>query len=281
MKFSLIMCTIGRTEEVTTAVNSIVKQSYQNYELIIVDQNVDNNLGTILKDYIYHNNIIYIRSNIKGLSRNRNLGLKMATGSIIAFPDDDCEYPINTLETIDNLFKKRANLDFITINIKDTKTDRYFIKEHDNRKFNKYNFKPYAISIGIFIKYKKLDDVTFDESLGAGTYFGAAEESDLISKLIDLNYAGKYYGSYYVLHPIDVQHLPYLKIINRYKSYNLGFGALMKKEIILRKKYMFLFLFILQLLGRFIGCVILIKKRKLLWISFIYQIKGYLEYKIK
>ena len=281
MKFSLIMCTVGRTNTLYSAISSIINQTYKSFELIIVDQNSNDVLKPILEKFSGYYNIKHIRSNIKGLSANRNIGIKYAQGEIIAFPDDDCLYLPNTLDSIKQIFDKNSGLDVVTINIKGINSEMFFINDHSNFRLNRYNFKPYAISIGIFVRYKSINDVWFDEELGAGKYFGAAEESDMVSELLENKYCGMYFGNNYVLHPIGVQDLTEDKKINRYQSYNLGFGAFMKKEIVKRRKHRLLFSFSKELMARFIGGIIPNKKRHLLWTSFTHQLKGFLEYKIQ
>lgn len=279
MKFSLIMCTIGRVDVLINSIGSIIAQTYKDFELIIVDQNKDDSVSLVLNKFANDERIVHIRSEISGLSANRNLGLKHAKGDIIAFPDDDCEYLKNTLNDVLQLFEKN-DVDIVTINIKDVVQERYFIKFHKTKKLDRYNYKPYGISIGIFICARKKEDIIFDELLGAGRYFGASEESDMLSNLIDKGYNAIYEGGTFVLHPISANTSSYASLVKRYKSYNLGFGAFYKKEIILRKKYRLCFIFTLGLLGRMIGSIMPIKKRELLKISFKYRVKGFKEYLI-
>ncbi len=60
--------------------------------------------------------INYIYTPIKGLSRARNTGLKVADGDIIAFPDDDCIYETNVLESILETFNSNNDVQFISTN---------------------------------------------------------------------------------------------------------------------------------------------------------------------
>ena len=280
MKFSLVLCTLGRTDVLERAIESISAQTYCNFELIVVDQNPDDRLKDIIKKYENSMTIMHIRSSLKGLSANRNLGLLSASGDVVAFPDDDCEYLPDTLQRINSSFEKYG-VDVLAINVKDLNEDIFFNRIREIVKLDEYNFLPYGISIGIFVRWKNKSDVSFDEELGAGRYFGASEESDMLSSLISKGYFSLYDGMQYVLHPMGDIKLPYDKIRLRYINYNRGFGAFYKKEIFLRNKYRLLAKFILELFLRFIGGVVPNSKRHFLWLSCKSRFEGFIQYKYK
>lgn len=279
-KFSLILCTLGRDTVVRDFLQSLEKQNYKNFECIVVDQNDDDRLVPILRDYNDKMTIVHIRSKQKGLSVNRNIGITKASGQIIAFPDDDCLYDKTTLFDINDLINKTGQ-DIITINIQGIGTNSFFIQNQGELKLTRYNYRPYGISIGIFIKYRNKQDVHLDERLGVGQYFGADEESDLLSSLIEKGYQAEYHGEKYVYHPVGTSHIPAEKLMNRYRSYGLGYGALLKKEIIMRKKYRMIGMFLKDMVGRFIGGCLPIKKRKFYMVSAVARMKGFIEYKIE
>ena len=104
MKFSLITATLGRVAEIENLLISLSKQTYKDFELILVDQNSHRFIEEIVRRYESIISIIYIRSNRRGLSYNRNIGLDVATGEIVGFPDDDCTYSKNVLEDVKNSF---------------------------------------------------------------------------------------------------------------------------------------------------------------------------------
>lgn len=272
------MCTLGRTDDVEVALKSLSSQTYKNFECIIVDQNEQDVLSDIIHPFTFQFDLKHIRSNVKGLSVNRNIGISYATGDIIAFPDDDCMYMPDTLSTIANLFDTTGK-DIITINIKGIGVEKFFIDNLDTKKLNRYNYRPFGISIGIFIKYKDKSHVELDEKLGVGAYFGADEESDLLSSLLELGYKADYYGNVYVLHPIGTEHISEDKLIRRYNTYGLGYGALLKKEIVYRKKYRLLFMFLKDTFGRLIAGLLPVKKRKYYLISAMSRLEGFIRYK--
>ncbi|UVQ02382.1 glycosyltransferase family 2 protein [Bacteroides fragilis] len=99
--FSLIVCTVGRSQDILEQLLiSLTIQEYSDFEIILVDQNLDDRLISLVEKYSNSLNIVHYRSIIKGLSANRNIGIKIAKGNIICFPDDDCFYDRTTLQNV-------------------------------------------------------------------------------------------------------------------------------------------------------------------------------------
>ena len=108
MKVSLILPTLNRTDDLAVFLDSLLEQTYKDFELIVVDQNEGNEVFEIVKDYEEDFKIKYVKSDEKGLSLNRNRGLILMKGEIVGFPDDDCEYSPDTLEKVVESCKVRG-----------------------------------------------------------------------------------------------------------------------------------------------------------------------------
>jgi len=113
LKFSLILATVGRTEDVANFLAHIASQSYRSFELIVVDQNQDDRLVAVLEKYAPQFPIQHCKSAI-GLSRARNVGLERATGNVIVFPDDDCWYSDDLLGRVARILVANPELDGVT-----------------------------------------------------------------------------------------------------------------------------------------------------------------------
>ena len=72
MLVSLIMPTLNRYEDIDLLMKSLQKQTYKNFELIVVDQNDNDKVKEIVDKYKEEIVIKYIKSNKLGLSYNRN-----------------------------------------------------------------------------------------------------------------------------------------------------------------------------------------------------------------
>lgn len=273
--FSLIIPTINRTDELQRLFESLVNQTFIFFEVIIIDQNKDNRLLSLVENYENRINLIHIKSEVKGLSVNRNIGIKKSRGSIICFPDDDCVYPTELLHYVNDFFILNPNIQIFACNVKDDILNKVFPMSKNDSKMNRYNYFDKCISIGIFIRYLSLDDLVFDEKLGVGSKYGSAEESDFISNLLDLNYIGYYKCDTFVYHEFP----SLIPDIKRYYNYSMGYGALMKKEITLRKKHIFIIKFIFDLMARCLFSLLPLKKRKYYLSSLKGRIKGFISYK--
>jgi glycosyltransferase involved in cell wall biosynthesis len=111
MHFSLIVATVNRVNELDRLLSSLERQTCQDLDVIVVDQNPDNRLRPLLQKYS-RLSIEHLRS-AKGLSRARNVALHVAKGDIISFPDDDCWYPDDLLATVAHWFERNPEFDVL------------------------------------------------------------------------------------------------------------------------------------------------------------------------
>lgn len=105
LRFSVIMCAYNLEEVVSTSIESVLRQKFQNYELIIVNDGSKDNTLKVLKKYQAKSNgkirIIDNEKNI-GLSASRNVAISQAKGEYIVHLDgDDTLYDKTTLSKID------------------------------------------------------------------------------------------------------------------------------------------------------------------------------------
>lgn len=113
---SVIIPTFGIPEYLNKAVESVINQSLQNIEIIVVDDNNPNTKARRetekLITSISDNRLQYLKHphNLNGAVA-RNTGLAQATGKYIAFLDSDDEYKTERLEKCFNLLEMSS--DFI------------------------------------------------------------------------------------------------------------------------------------------------------------------------
>ena len=95
---SIIMPTYNRAYIIERAIVSVIHQTYEDWELIIVDDASKDNTREIVKKYI-SNKILYFENfENKGSNESRNIGVRNAKGEYIAFLDSDNYWPENRLE---------------------------------------------------------------------------------------------------------------------------------------------------------------------------------------
>lgn len=226
------MATLGRTKEVENFLEHLLVQYYRNFELIIIDQNEENILEEIVNRYKTRINIKHIRTNKKGLSKARNIGLDFVTGEIVGFPDDDCMYPPDLLQGVFELFTKNPNKSGISVKVVNSINNKG-IKNFDSKeqKLDKISILKKTCSISIFVKTKIAIEIKgFDEMLGvgAGTSLGSGEDTDFAIRVWKYDRQFFYHPHLYVLHPYpDISNHPNLQKVY---SYAVGEGYLLKKH---------------------------------------------------
>ena len=115
-KISVIIPTYNRGNSIIKSINSILMQTYQNIEIIVVDDcSIDDTESLILE--LNDNRIKYIKlKENKGANFARNIGINLATGKYITFQDSDDIYRMNKLERqYKNLLKKNSDFDFCEV----------------------------------------------------------------------------------------------------------------------------------------------------------------------
>ena len=101
---SVIMLTYNREELVSRAIESILKQTFTNFEFIIVNNGSTDNSGAIADEYAKRDNRIKVIHRERGnIGSGRNAGLNVAKGEYIAFVDDDDWCEPDFLEFLYNL----------------------------------------------------------------------------------------------------------------------------------------------------------------------------------
>ena len=192
---SLVICTYGRTKQLAEFIQSIRCQSVAPKEIIIVDQNPPGFLDDLLEDCAGKLNIIHKRVTFTGASKARNFGAHIATGELIAFPDDDCTYREDTIKNVIRGFERDDELG-VLIAGKDEILNAAPIKTQRDNKITQIHtvldlFKAKAETSNIFVRKKVLNklEYVFDVKIGPGefTEWASNEETDLLVRLLQKN----------------------------------------------------------------------------------------------
>lgn len=276
-KFSLVMATYGRLEEVDYFLESILKSDYDlnKVEIIVVDQNDKISLENIIKKYNSQLDIKHIKSLVKGLSKNRNIGIKESKGEYIAFPDDDCKYMPDTLKKVENYFENNIDVYAVMGRIVD---------EQNNDCIRKWSKKDEIITKTNF--YTKLSSITlfkrnigekqyFNEKMGVGAPFGSNEDANIIYKSLKNGKRINYYSDIVLYHPKPPKHIELSKVYN----YGLGFGALCKENLDMNMVILFIKAIVYHFLRLTIGIITFNKVEIKLRYKYIQsRISGFIKY---
>jgi glycosyltransferase involved in cell wall biosynthesis len=110
--FSIVLPTFNRAKELKKAIDSILSQTYNNFELIIIDNHSIDDTDNVLKSII-DSRIRIIKIHNEGIiAKSRNLGISISKGLYIAFLDSDDLWYNNKLQVCYCTIKKN-NPDFL------------------------------------------------------------------------------------------------------------------------------------------------------------------------
>ena len=97
-KISVIMPTFNSEDFVQRAISSVIKQSFKDWELIIIDDGSSDNTLKIVNSYTAKDGRIKLVKSLKnGAGAARNLGIDSSKADLIAFIDSDDYYDVNFL----------------------------------------------------------------------------------------------------------------------------------------------------------------------------------------
>jgi glycosyltransferase involved in cell wall biosynthesis len=228
--FSLIVTTLGRTTELARLLDSLENQTYKQFETIIVDQNSDDRLVSIIDRY---SNLIirHVRS-ARGASHGRNCGLELARGEIVATPDDDCWYPENLLESVWTWFAEHREFDGLFTSIRD---ENGLLQKQRRRgtapcECDRSTVWHYGIEFNSFFRKRVIESVgRYDERLGPGaaTGFQSGEGGDYFLRVVEHGYRICFEPSFSVYHAFMRE--PARELRQAY-PYALGTGFVIRKH---------------------------------------------------
>jgi glycosyltransferase involved in cell wall biosynthesis len=108
---SVVLPTFKRFNKIGKAINSVINQTYNDWELIIIDNNSNDGTAELVDSY-KNNKITFLTVDNNGsVAKSRNLGIKNSRGSIIAFLDSDDYWNKKKIEKSVELIKN--GYDFI------------------------------------------------------------------------------------------------------------------------------------------------------------------------
>jgi glycosyltransferase involved in cell wall biosynthesis len=177
IKVSVIMPTWNRSFIIQKAIDSVLTQSYRNFELIISDDgSIDNTEDVITAAYGREERIRYIKNTHIGVGHARNAALELSQGELIAYLDSDNVWAEHYLLIMVNTF-----LDFPEIQTlycamryidEPTNNDYILFREYDRERLLQRNF----IDINTFMHRKTL----LDKLNGFNNEFNGLEDWELV-----------------------------------------------------------------------------------------------------
>jgi glycosyltransferase involved in cell wall biosynthesis len=97
-RVSVIIPAYNHARFITDAVDSVLRQSFRDFEIIVINDGSPDDTEAVLRPYIETGKIIYHLQRNAGVAAARNTGIAMANGDFVALLDDDDTWPEDKLE---------------------------------------------------------------------------------------------------------------------------------------------------------------------------------------
>ena len=147
--FSVLICCYNSEKYITQTLDSILKQTYKKYEIVIINDGSEDNTENIIKLFINNNLDIEIKYlKIKknaGLANARNKGIEVSSHRWVALLDHDDIWLTNKLAGQSSEIINNPNCNLFFSDFSYFGKDDYKTRFENSLKYE--NFKPYEINL--------------------------------------------------------------------------------------------------------------------------------------
>ncbi len=183
---SIIIPTFNRADLISETLDSIMAQTYKQWEGLVIDDGSTDNTDSLLSEYCKKDSRFrYLKrpkSKPKGANACRNMGLEEATGNYVVFFDSDDLMTPDHLEVKVNELERSGSHFVVTktqyFNAPNTEIDRYYaFSSEDITAHNYITQRINWLTLDVCIKAEIAKSIRFNETLQSG------QEYNYFSKL--------------------------------------------------------------------------------------------------
>lgn len=226
---AVIVCTRNRAAMLTDALGSIVGAVPDEVEVVVVDSASET---SATRDVAAASRAVYVRSDIRGLSIARDLGLRATERPLVLFTDDDCIAVDGWIEPILERFAD-PTIGAVTGRMLDHTLIGHDVPAGSQRRFTR-TVEGLDAGHGAVMAFRRelvLELGGFDHVLGAGRELAGAEDLDMFCRVLDAGHAIVHDPSCVIHHMNTRDDDSYTAL---HLGYGLGLGALANKLMRLR-----------------------------------------------
>ena len=206
---TVAIATMGRPDALARCMHAVLGGHTRPAEIVVVDQSEDDSTERMVRDTEWSDvPVTYLRQPRLGLAASRNGAIGISTAPIVAFTDDDCVPDCAWLTTVVAVFETDANVDAVTGRILPLGPDVagwHAVSSRGSGIAMRFHGRslPWAVGSGgnLAVKRGWLDRIGgFNERLGAGAHGLAAEDMDVLYRLLRAGAVVQYEPASVVLH---------------------------------------------------------------------------------
>lgn len=200
LKVSIIIPLYNVEEYIEETLESIINQTMDNFEIIIIDDGSTDKSSVIIERYLkMYNNINYIYQKNSGPGKARNRGLEIARGEYIVFVDSDDILPEDAiLKRYNDAKQSNADIAVCATHLYDGEKD-WPIKNHFFKEGDKYIERDFELlwmmgPCNKIYKRETIKNIRFPENINYGE-----DQVFVLRSYLEANkiYSSQYVGYYY------------------------------------------------------------------------------------
>jgi glycosyltransferase involved in cell wall biosynthesis len=239
---AVVICTRNRPDKIGQAVTSVLANAHPNFDVTIVDQSTDDATEKVIRPLAEGDGRLrYFHVDEAGLSRAYNKGVRLTSGEIIAFTDDDCIVPADWLTTITTAFAADPEGDLLYGRVVPLAGEEqlgltpYLDIAEPERLSRKDGFKVFGMGANFAARRRLFETIGgFDEVLGGGGPLRSSQD-------FDLAYRAYRAGRVILLRPeVWLEHDGRREAVDwpaLLRNYGVGDGAFYSKHVRCRDPY--------------------------------------------
>ena len=185
---SAVMCTRNRAHSIAQAVSSVMSNDYPNFALTIIDQSTTNDTELALAPIAAADpRVRYVHTNLAGLSRAYNSGIRATDGEILVFTDDDCIVATDWISRIVAAFESEPEGELLYGQViaasnegDDARLTPTLTIDKPERLAKGEGFRVFGMGANFAARRRLFDRIGFfDEVLGGGGKLRSSQDFDL------------------------------------------------------------------------------------------------------
>ncbi|HLG12628.1 MAG TPA: glycosyltransferase family A protein [Dehalococcoidia bacterium] len=185
-RISVVICTRDRPDLIGNAVESVLNNDHDAFELVVIDQSRDDASARAVARFSDDSRFRFLHIDRVGLSHAYNFGISQTSAAIVAFTDDDCTAPAGWLSAIERSFAVHSDVAMLygqtlaAPELKDAPGVLPALPIHEEEKLGRgYGFRVYGMGANFALRRSLVDLIGgFDEALGGGGPLRSSQDFD-------------------------------------------------------------------------------------------------------
>ena len=208
---AVVVSSRNRGEKISALVESVLASHEPNFEFELVDQSDNDETQRAVQRFLSDPRMRHVRSDARGASRGRNLGISLTTAPLIAITDDDCMVPPEWVTEMMRPFDEDPRVGVVFCNVDPVPVEELGMTPQIQFPECKTLVTPEdgwasarrrsVLGAGMAVRRSAILALGgFDDLLGPGSSFPSGEDNDLMWRALARNWSVHHTNRTAVLH---------------------------------------------------------------------------------